>query len=255
MIVISTFHFLSPFIFLYFSTFRLLGFCVSHLLDLFVSWSFRVPNLELRGFHLVSLAPFWSFWLPLVPFWLPLAPFWQPVEYGAALEVLSDSQLVVKWLSGRARVTGHYLKRVASFQNILHSSWQVGQLSPRLPWMDFVSHIYREWNDLADEASKRSLDQKTDFLEHSPAMDKAAVIPPRYLRVFTDGSHRDGLAAASWIIFGAWDVLDFNVGDDLWFFRRRGCHAQLVHASTAAFNDGWKIPRFLQHRQRRAGCN
>ena len=107
-------------------------------------------------------------------------------------------------------MTGHYLKRVASFQNILHSSWQVGQLSPRLPWMDFVRHVYREWNDLADEAAKRSLDQKTDFLEHSPAMDKAAVIPPRYLRAFTDGSHRDGLAAAGWIVFGAWDVLDFN---------------------------------------------
>jgi hypothetical protein len=141
--------------------------------------------------------------------WVP-----NPAGHGAALEILSDSQLVVNWLAGRARVTGHYLQRVASFQNLLQSSWQACHLSPRLPWMDFVRHIYRERNVLADEAAKRSLEQKADFLQHFPAMAKAVACPPRYLRIYTDGSHCDGLAAAGWVILGAWDVDHFQGGDD-----------------------------------------
>ena len=39
--------------------------------------------------------------------------------------------------------------------------------------MDFVRHIYRERNVLADEAAKRSLEQKADFLQHFLAMAKA----------------------------------------------------------------------------------
>jgi hypothetical protein len=141
---------------------------------------------------------------------------WAPnqAEHGAALEILSDSQLVVNWLVGRARVTGHYIQRVALFQNLLQSSWQACQLSPRLPWMDFIRHIYRERNDLADEAAKRSLEQRADFLQHSPAMAKAVARPPRYLRIYTDGSHSNGLAAAGWVISGAWDADHFQGGDD-----------------------------------------
>ena len=38
--------------------------------------------------------------------------------------------------------------------------------------MDFVRHIYRERNDLADEAAKRSLEQRAGYLQ-SPAMAEA----------------------------------------------------------------------------------
>ena len=79
-----------------------------------------------------------------------------PTGHRTALEILTDSELVANWLVGRTKVTGHYLQRVASFHNLLQSSWQTGQVFPRLPWMDFVRHIYRERNDLADEAAKRS---------------------------------------------------------------------------------------------------
>jgi hypothetical protein len=38
--------------------------------------------------------------------------------------------------------------------------------------------------------------------------------PPRYLRVFTDASHCDGIAAAGWVIFASWDVDFFLGGED-----------------------------------------
>ena len=89
---ISTISLLSPFIFYDFSTFDFGGFSVSHLLDIFVSWSLWAPLLEFRGFLLVplppiysvlesALAPLASFWLPFDSLWLPLAPFgflWAP---------------------------------------------------------------------------------------------------------------------------------------------------------------------------------
>ena len=51
-------------------------------------------------------------------------------------------------------------------------------------------------------------------MQHFPAMAKAVACPPRYLRIYTDGSHSNGLAAAGWVIFGAWDADHFQGGDD-----------------------------------------
>ena len=88
------------------------------------------------------------------------------------------------------------------------------QVVPQVALDGFRRHIYRERNDLADEAAKRSLEQRADFLQHSPAMAKAVACPPRYLRIYTDGSHSNGLAAAGWVISGAWDADHFQGGDD-----------------------------------------
>ena len=44
-------------------------------------------------------------------------------------------------------------------------------------------------------------------------MAKAVLCHPRYLRIYTDGSHSNGLAAAGWVIFGAWDVEHFQEDD------------------------------------------
>ena len=104
------------------------------------------------------------------------------VKHATLFEVLSDSELVVNWILGRARVTGQYGQRVAQIQNLTQSLWQAGHLSMRLPWMDFYRHIYREWNDLAHAAAKHALEGKTDFHKEFPAMEKVATCPPRYLR-------------------------------------------------------------------------
>ena len=80
--------------------------------------------------------------------------------------------------------------------------------------MDFFRHIYWEWNVLADSAAKNALDRKADFHTEFPAMVKATTSSPRYLRVYTDGSHRDGIAGAGWVILGAWDVSDFECSED-----------------------------------------
>eukprot|EP00973_Karenia_brevis_P036661 5051885-Karenia_brevis.AAC.1 len=88
-------------------------------------------------------------------------------------------------------------------QSNFQAWWQTGRARPRLPWVEFARHIYREQNSLADEAAKRSLAQERDFCKRSVAMDWVQDSPPKYIRIYTDGSHRDGIAALGFVVFGA----------------------------------------------------
>ena len=53
-------------------------------------------------------------------------------------------------------------------------------------------------------------------------MEKVATSPPRYLRVFTDGSHCEGIAASGRVILGAWDFSEFPC-DDGWKYTANLC--------------------------------
>ena len=75
------FHFQVLSFFMIFQLFDFWGVCVSHLLDLFVSWSFGVPTLELQGSILVLLLPIFPFWGPLWSLWLPLGFLLVPVGF------------------------------------------------------------------------------------------------------------------------------------------------------------------------------
>ena len=93
-------------------------------------------------------------------------------------------------------------------QNLLNAKCRAGELSPRPPWLDRFRHIYREYNEAADEAAKKSLQWKRDFHVDDCAAARARQIPVKYLRIFTDGSHCDGIAAAGFAVFGAWGADD-----------------------------------------------
>ena len=94
------------------------------------------------------------------------------------------------------------------------SLWQTGWITPRVPWADVFRHTYREFNPLADEAAKLALAQRKDFYIQEPAYEKLRIAPPTYMRIFTDGSHKDGLAASGCVVFCAWDS-DALTPDDI----------------------------------------
>ncbi len=80
--------------------------------------------------------------------------------------------------------------------------------------MDFFCHTYKE-NDFADVVAKTALQQRADFREDRiEALQCAKAHPPRHLRVYTDGSHSDGVAAAGWVLFGAWEASDVKHSED-----------------------------------------
>lgn len=125
-------------------------------------------------------------------------------------EVLSDSRLVTTWLLGTARVSGTYLPRVSAIQNRLQVLLQNRYFTTRLPWTDCFRHIFREMNGAADTAAKQALDQKKSFCTYHAACERLRQMPPKYFRVFSDGSHTSGLAGAGWAAYAAWehDVCD-----------------------------------------------
>jgi ribonuclease HI len=122
------------------------------------------------------------------------------------VEVLSDSQLAVNWLLGVGKVGDTYRQRVAAVQNRMQSAWTNRSVLPRLPWADVFRHIYRELNVFADEAAKKALDERADFCIHHAAFARMNASIPKYVRIFTDGSHKNGLAAAGYVVFVAWDA-------------------------------------------------
>ena len=123
-------------------------------------------------------------------------------EHLMAVEILSDSELVVNWILGQAKVNETYCRRIAAVQNDQQSSWQAGLTSPRLPWMEVIRHIYRELNDLADGVAKEAWSRRTSYWKEFPAMGRVHQSTPKYLRIFTDGSHRDGLASRGIVVSG-----------------------------------------------------
>ena len=77
---------------------------------------------------------------------------------------------------------------------------------PRLPWSEVVRPIYREHNELADEAAKNVLKQRGNFYTEHASFKKVRASSPKYLCIFADGSHVDGLAACGYVVFGAWSA-------------------------------------------------
>ena len=77
------------------------------------------------------------------------------------MEILCDSELVLKWNLGHDKVKGPHCQRVGAVQNCIQKMWQAGVTTPRLPWVEVVRHIYREMNSLADAAAKEAFIQQT----------------------------------------------------------------------------------------------
>ena len=71
--------------------------------------------------------------------------------------------------------------------------------------MEVIRHIYRELNDLADGVAKEAWSRRTSYWKEFPAISRLYHSTPKYLRIFTDGSHRDGLASSGMVVFGAWE--------------------------------------------------
>jgi hypothetical protein len=130
----------------------------------------------------------------------------EPGEHLVAVEILCDSELVVKWILGHAKVKEAYCLRVGAVQNCVQGMWQAGVTTPRLPWMDVIRHIYREMNSLADAAAKEAFTQQTSYWKELSSMNRFRQSLPKYLRIYTDGSHRDGLASSGMVVFGAWEA-------------------------------------------------
>ena len=57
------------------------------------------------------------------------------------VEILRDSELVVSWTTGQAKVNESYCKRIPALQNDLQCLWQAGATSQRLPWMEAITYI------------------------------------------------------------------------------------------------------------------
>ena len=80
--------------------------------------------------------------------------------------------------------------------------WRDGQIMPRLPWVEVHRHIYRGFNAGSLAAAIEARQHQADFSRTMPGDRKS---PPKYIRICTDGSLKDGHAAAGWIVFCAWE--------------------------------------------------
>ena len=140
----------------------------------------------------------------LLTFDATMAP-WTLSSDVLAVEILSDSQIVTKWLLGTAHVSDSYSQRVGTIQTALQKLWQNGCVRSRLPWVDNIRHIFREMNGAADAAAKQAVSGQAPFCTRHAAWEKLSRARPRYLQIFSDGSRRSGIAGAGWVAYGAWE--------------------------------------------------
>ena len=100
-------------------------------------------------------------------------------HYGASrLEVLCDSELVVKWLLGSAKVETASRKRISSMEKWIYRTWESGVAMLRLPWSEVARHINGEHNELADEAAKNAFKQRGDFYTEHASFEKVCELFP-----------------------------------------------------------------------------
>ena len=76
----------------------------------------------------------------------------------------------------------------------------------------FLKIKYRECNEAADEVAKNALQWKRDFRIDECAVARARPSPLRYLRVFPDGSHCDGIVPV-----GRFCPALYRPSGELWF--------------------------------------
>ena len=79
-----------------------------------------------------------------------------------------------------------------------------GAFTTRLQWTYVFRHIFRELNEAADAAAKQALQKRASFWTRHIACETMKDDPPKYLWVFTDGSHSAGIAGAGFVVYGAW---------------------------------------------------
>jgi len=117
--------------------------------------------------------------------WLP----WQPniVIGHRRLELIGDSMLVANWANGVWPVRNEkYYEDIIDCCNILKTFADVGW-EPRQPHCNFVRHVHREHNTVADSlasAGKNMPKEDVVILQYEYNRDKA-----RFVRAHWDGGH------------------------------------------------------------------
>lgn len=123
----------------------------------------------------------------------------------ALLDCFGDSQVVVGWLNGKALVKSQRFKgMVAAAANLLGQGYIAGSLEPAELGADWVRHVPRELNTLADAAVNAAMDAGKSLFESWPAPTHLA--RPWRLRVSWDGGRRNVACAAAGFVLQAFSV-------------------------------------------------
>eukprot|EP00973_Karenia_brevis_P073289 10182356-Karenia_brevis.AAC.1 len=91
------------------------------------------------------------------------------------------------------------MRTVSDMTSALHHAWRLGLITPREPHCDWLRHVYRELNTVADNLATQALRTRTSKIWTAPSRSH-----PRRLRAWFDGGSRDNETAAGWVVQGSW---------------------------------------------------
>eukprot|EP00973_Karenia_brevis_P009757 1317063-Karenia_brevis.AAC.1 len=90
---------------------------------------------------------------------------WQDYPHAiAALGINGDNMKIVNWINGACKVSEvEYTRVVEDIMGALQNAWKLNLVAPRLPHTDWIQHVYREFNKVADGlATQAILQQRSD---------------------------------------------------------------------------------------------
>lgn len=122
------------------------------------------------------------------------------------LDVKGDSSLVVRWCNGTMRcVSRALLTKVACVQQNLYEAHSTGQVRTARAGGDWVRHVLREHNKLADEHANVTMNRRADVVETTPLRMIPRPDGHLYLRCSFDGGRRSATVAAAAYAIEVWD--------------------------------------------------
>jgi len=128
----------------------------------------------------------------------PLALSWQNCgEDSFRVELLGDSNVVTNWIRGIWEVRfAPYLRRVSGLQSQWAGLCNRFNVAPPRDHHDFHRHIFRELNSVADAKANLARCSGLAYwcLPKLPCR-------PSYIRTFCDGSFKDGVCGAAFVVF------------------------------------------------------
>ena len=124
-----------------------------------------------------------------------------PAHCRALLDLKGDSQVVVSWLNGTAKViSNHYRAKVLDAMDRLAERVFSGEALPAQQGGDWFRHVYREANTKADEVATATLEAGS-FLARNAGRDiPTPIAGPLRWRGSFDGGRRGRRASAAAVV-------------------------------------------------------
>ena len=129
------------------------------------------------------------------------APLCDLPPYSFLIDIAGDNSAVVGWINGEQQCKSIPFQRlVANSQDQLHGLWPSGHVYPAMKGTNWLRHVLREGNTLADEVCRECIARQTNVVQLKPWEPEQIQSNPVLLRCSFDGGQRGPHSAAGFVL-------------------------------------------------------